>query len=47
MTFQDTHEHENVIFRANRRNIEKEEIENLVKNPQQKLVAKKNRIIIQ
>ena len=34
------------IFEINRRNIEKEEIENLVKNPQQKLVAKKNRIII-
>ena len=38
---------EHAIFEINRRNFEKEEIENLVKNPQQKLVAKKNRIIIQ
>ena len=38
---------EHAIFEINRRNIEKEDIENLVKNPQQKLAAKKNRIIIQ
>ncbi len=38
---------EHAIFEINRRNIKKENIENLVKNPQQKLAAKKNRIIIQ
>ena len=38
---------EHAIFEINRRNIEKEDIENLVKNPQQKLAAKNNRIIIQ
>ena len=38
---------EHAIFEMTRRNIEKEDIENLVNNPQQKLAAKKNRIIIQ
>jgi hypothetical protein len=38
---------EHAIFEMNRRKIRREDIENLVKNPQQKLAGKKNRIIIQ
>jgi len=38
---------EHAIFEINRRKIKKEDIENIVQNPPQKLDGKNNRIIIQ
>ena len=38
---------EHAIFEINRRQIKREEIENLIKNPPQKIPAKKDRTIIQ